>query len=379
MRLAPIRFGDIQQSRTRRAVHASLESEPSAVERPDGPQVGLRSGDDRDGPAGDRVGGVDVAIHRHTRPGRSEPRPNGAGTLRCEPHDGRPRRWPGAGRSSRSPSPIVPQRYRRREDRLTGDVNHGKPPFEEGPGRPLARARGQPEEVVEVVGRPRRPRARSRSSGSCRSKRSVGIMRTALRGSALPTALVDRDRGAHGAERTMEARLGGPQRDAQGGRHLGQRHPQEVVQDDDRAPLRIEVLERLVEQLAVGDRRTRCRRRPGRRSGSSSTSIGRRRRRRMMSMQAWTTSSAQPGVEPCRGRASAGQVPPGADESILDRVARELRVPEDQPGRRVQPRDGRAGERGEGVMIAPLCSFDEVSLVHDSPRLRRDHSVALGW
>jgi hypothetical protein len=34
-------------------------------------------------------------------------------------------------------------------------VNHREPPFEEGPGGPLAGASGLPEEVVEVVGRPR--------------------------------------------------------------------------------------------------------------------------------------------------------------------------------------------------------------------------------
>ena len=85
---------------------------------------------------------------------------------------------------------------------------------------------------------------------------------------------------------------------------------------------------------------------------------------------------AKPGVEPFRV-AKRRQGPPGADESILDTVARELRVPEDQPGRRVQPRDGVAGKRREGVMIALLRPLDEVSLVHDSPRSRRGHPVAL--
>ena len=40
---------------------------------------------------------------------------------------------------------------------------------------------------------------------------------------------------AHRAERVMQPGLGRADRDAQGRRHLGQRHPQEVVQDDDRA------------------------------------------------------------------------------------------------------------------------------------------------
>jgi len=175
----------------------------------------------------------------------------------------------------------------------------------------------------------------------------------------------------------METRLGGPQWDAEGCRYLGQRHPQEVVQDDDRAPVRIEVLERLVQQLAVGD--------DGRHVGHSRTvdrcqlDLDRSAPPSTRDIDAGMDDElAQPGVE-LVGVAKRRQVPPCADESILDRVSRELRVPEDQPGGRVQPRDGRAGERGEGVMIAPLCPFDEVSLVHDSPWSLRNHSVALTW
>ena len=87
---------------------------------------------------------------------------------------------------------------------------------------------------------------------------------------------------------------------------------------------------------------------------------------------------AEPRVEPV-GVAQRRQVPPGADEPFLDRVARELRVPEDQPGCRVEPRDGRAGKLREGVMIAPLRPLDEVSLVHDNPLPRRGRPVALRW
>ena len=71
----------------------------------------------------------------------------------------------------------------------------------------------------------------------------------------------------------------------------------------------------------------------------------------------------QPGVEPL-GIAKSGQVPPGVQQRVLDRVSRELAVSEDQSGRSVQPRDGRATEHGEGVMIAPLCQLDETPLVH---------------
>jgi hypothetical protein len=73
--------------------------------------------------------------------------------------------------------------------------------------------------------------------------------------------------------------------------------------------------------------------------------------------------SVEPGLEPVR-ITQCGQVPPGSKVSILDRVARELRVAEDQSGRRVQPRNGRADEHRKGVMIASLRSLDETTLVH---------------
>ncbi len=71
----------------------------------------------------------------------------------------------------------------------------------------------------------------------------------------------------------------------------------------------------------------------------------------------------KPGVESI-GVAETAKVAPGAEERVLDRVARELGVPEDQPSGGVEPRDGQIDERGEGVMIASPCPFDETSLVH---------------
>ena len=44
----------------------------------------------------------------------------------------------------------------------------------------------------------------------------------------------------------------------------------------------------------------------------------------------------EPGIEPVRITKS-GQVPPGSHEGVLDRVARELRVPQDEARGRVQP------------------------------------------
>ena len=76
--------------------------------------------------------------------------------------------------------------------------------------------------------------------------------------------------------------------------------------------------------------------------------------------------AAQPAFETIRVT-QGGQAPPRPDEAVLDRIPREVGVPDDESGCRVQPRDERAGENGEGVMIAPLRPFDEFSLVHDPP------------
>ena len=73
--------------------------------------------------------------------------------------------------------------------------------------------------------------------------------------------------------------------------------------------------------------------------------------------------SMQPGVKPV-GIAESRQLAPCADERLLDRVARELRVPEDESGSSVQPREGWVDEPREGVGITPPRAFDELSLVH---------------
>src|SRR5829696_51015 len=57
--------------------------------------------------------------------------------------------------------------------------------------------------------------------------------------------------------------------------------------------------------------------------------------------------SVEPGVEPLRVPEDS-DVPPGADEGFLDRIARELAVPDDQPCGRVQSRERRVDERGKG-------------------------------
>ena len=83
-------------------------------------------------------------------------------------------------------------------------------------------------------------------------------------------------------------------------------------------------------------------------------------------MQDRVTRRAQPAIE--RVRFTEGrQAAPCGDEAFLDRVPRELVVPEDQAGCGIQPRDMHARELGKGVMIAMLGSLHEVSLVHDPP------------
>jgi hypothetical protein len=56
--------------------------------------------------------------------------------------------------------------------------------------------------------------------------------------------------------------------------------------------------------------------------------------------------ASEPGIESVR-IAKAGQVAPGADEALLDRIVGELGVPKDQSSGCVQLGDRRAGELGK--------------------------------
>lgn len=87
----------------------------------------------------------------------------------------------------------------------------------------------------------------------------------------------------------------------------------------------------------------------------------------------------QPGVEAIEV-AQSGQVPPAADERLLDGVLRAVWVLEDESGRGVQSTDRGACQHGEGVMIALACPLHEVSL-HDRPWVSRDRSgrVRVYW
>ena len=137
------------------------------------------------------------------------------------------------------------------------------------------------------------------------------------------------------------------------------------MHDNDRTLLGLQPLQRGIEQVAVGD-------------GRSDVADGRAIERQQLDLDRAAASppddvnagsehqAVQPRLEAI-GIAEAWQAPPRGKEPFLDRVSRELVVPEDQAGCRVQPRDERAGKHGEGVMIASPCPLDELSLVHDHP------------
>ena len=134
------------------------------------------------------------------------------------------------------------------------------------------------------------------------------------------------------------------------------------MQGDDRSMAGLETPEGVVEQLTVG-------------KGAGHVGHTRRVERAQLDLDHAPSPAADevetgiddqavnPGVEPIRVT-QPGQVPPGTDQGLLDRVARELRVAEDQPGCRVQPREPHVEQQREGVMIALPCPLDECSLVH---------------
>ena len=73
-----------------------------------------------------------------------------------------------------------------------------------------------------------------------------------------------------------------------------------------------------------------------------------------------------PSVEPV-WVAQASELSPRPEQGFLYGVARKLRIPEDESGSDVQPYHGSTDKLGEGLMVAPLCSLDEPSLIHGYP------------
>ncbi len=160
----------------------------------------------------------------------------------------------------------------------------------------------------------------------------------------------------------MEPRLGGGQRDPQRRGGVRQRVAQVVVEDDERPVLGIEAGEGAFHQVPVGEMaggvagRGNVDREDVHLDRASAAPAG--------LVEAGVHEQAvQPRVEPV-GVAQAGQVAPGTDQGVLDSIARELRVPQDEAGGRVQPGRRRRGERGKGVVIASPCPLDELPSVH---------------
>ncbi len=168
----------------------------------------------------------------------------------------------------------------------------------------------------------------------------------------------------------MQAGLDGPDRDVERPRDLLEWHPQEVVERDDRTMRRVEVPEGPIEQVVLGEIVREVPRRGC--IGRDELNLDRASTTVPSEVEAGIDGeSVEPGVEPIRV-AQARKVTPGSDERFLDRVSREIAIPEHQSGGRVQPRDGQVDKIREGVMIASLRPFDETVLVHASPRLRHD-------
>ncbi len=130
----------------------------------------------------------------------------------------------------------------------------------------------------------------------------------------------------------MEPRLDRPDRDAERRRDVGQRHPEVVVQDDDRPSAGVETAQGRVDELAVGERAGHVDDvghvdrveldlddAPASMAGDVETGIH--------------GEAMEPGVEPI-GVTQTPEVAPGSDQCLLDRVAGQLRVPEDEAGRR---------------------------------------------
>ena len=177
---------------------------------------------------------------------------------------------------------------------------------------------------------------------------------------------VDVSKGrAHQRHRPVQSRFRGADRDPQRRGDVGHLEIEVVAKDDDRSLVGRKSLEDQVKEIAVGR---------DRRDVVDRWSI----ERRELDFDRTSTATpkeiearagdetSQPTLESIR-IAKGWETAPRTDEAILDRVPREIVVPEHEPGSRIQPRDEHPGKQREGVMIAPLRSLDEFSLVHGPP------------
>jgi hypothetical protein len=175
------------------------------------------------------------------------------------------------------------------------------------------------------------------------------------------------ERGAKRLEGTTQPRLRRAERDAERVGERRQGHPDVVVEDQDGTMIRAEGSEGAFELVAVRDladlvdhedRHHRWQfdldRSPSPSSDGVETGID--------------GQPVKPGVEPI-GFAQAREVAPGSDVRVLDRVASQLPVAEDEASDRLQTRDRALDEQREGVMVASACPLDETPLIHGCPSL----------
>ena len=75
----------------------------------------------------------------------------------------------------------------------------------------------------------------------------------------------------------------------------------------------------------------------------------------------------EPGIEPVRV-AESGQVAPGDDERLLQRILRSIDVAQDPVAEREQAAEPSADQVGERLAVAVSCRFDEI-VIHSVPIL----------
>jgi hypothetical protein len=132
----------------------------------------------------------------------------------------------------------------------------------------------------------------------------------------------------------MEPRLRRREGDPGEGRGLGQWVAEVVVQDDERPVLRVEEHECPLDQIPVGQVAGRIG--ADRLVDDLELDLDGTAPSPARLVEAGIDEEAvEPGIEPVRITKS-GQVPPGSHQGVLDRVARELRVPQDESRGRVQ-------------------------------------------
>ena len=155
----------------------------------------------------------------------------------------------------------------------------------------------------------------------------------------------------------METGGDGPDRDAEGLGDLGTGQTDVVCEHEDGPLVETQAKERAVESVAVGD------------AGVVVVGFGdldrldgdveARPPRPPLLISAGTDEQAvHPRIEGAR-IAQAPQVPPGVDERLLYGILGGIPVAEDPPRDRVQAVVGGGREGIEGLVVAPLCAFDE--------------------